>query len=80
MKTHIYITLKNGVLDPQGEAAMGSLKHLGHEGVNTLRIGKFIELDVDAASAEEATKKAEAMCEALLANTVIESYRVEVAA
>jgi phosphoribosylformylglycinamidine synthase PurS subunit len=80
MKTHIYITLKHGVLDPQGEAAMGSLKHLGHTGVHSLRIGKFIELDIDASTAEEATQKAEAMCEALLANTVIESYRVEVAA
>ena len=80
MKANIFITLKNGVLDPQGEAAMGSLKHLGHEGINGLRIGKFIELDVDASTAEEAAKKAEAMCEALLANTVIESYRVEIAA
>ena len=80
MKTHIYITLKHGVLDPQGEAAAKSLKHLGHDGIEGLRIGKFIELDVDANSADEATKKAEAMCEALLANTVIESYRVEVAA
>lgn len=80
MKAHVYITLKNGVLDPQGEAAMGSLKHLGHDSVQAVRIGKFIELDVNASSAEEATKKAQAMCEALLANTVIESYRVEVAA
>lgn len=80
MKAHIFITLKHGVLDPQGEAAMGSLKHLGYTDVQGVRIGKFIELDVNAATAEEATKKAEAMCEALLANTVIESYRVEVAA
>jgi len=75
MKARVYVMLKNGVLDPQGEAVRHALGSLGFEGVNGVRQGKVIELDL-ADGTPEATINA--MCEKLLANTVIESYRVEV--
>ena len=76
MKARVYVTLKNGVLDPQGKAIEGSLASLGFEGVHGVRQGKVFDLDLaeqDSAKAEEAVKQ---MCEKLLANTVIENYRV----
>ena len=78
MKAKVIITLKNGVLDPQGKAIEGALAGLGFTGVDNVRQGKFIELDVDAANADDARTRVEAMCEKLLSNTVIENYRVEV--
>jgi len=75
MKARVYVMLKNGVLDPQGEAVRHALGSLGFEGVNGVRQGKVIELDL-ADGTSEATINA--MCKKLLANTVIESYRVEV--
>jgi phosphoribosylformylglycinamidine synthase subunit PurS len=78
MKARVTVMLKSGVLDPQGEAVRHALGSLGFAGVSGVRQGKVIELDLaetDAAKAEAAVK---AMCEKLLANTVIESYRVEV--
>jgi phosphoribosylformylglycinamidine synthase len=69
--------LKNGVLDPQGEAVRHALGALGFEGVKGVRQGKVIELDLAEGASEEDVK---AMCEKLLANTVIESYTVEMAA
>ncbi len=78
MKAKVIITLKNGVLDPQGKAIEGALTSLGFAGVDNVRQGKFIELDVAATSADEAQATVEAMCEKLLSNTVIENYRVEV--
>lgn len=77
MKARVTVMLKSGVLDPQGEAVRHALGALGFSGVNGVRQGKVIELDLtetDAAKAETAVK---AMCDKLLANTVIESYRVE---
>jgi phosphoribosylformylglycinamidine synthase len=74
MKTRVYVTLKNGVLDPQGKAIHHALEGLGFEGVNGVRQGKLIELDL-ADSVSEAD--VEAMCRKLLANTVIENYRIE---
>jgi phosphoribosylformylglycinamidine synthase len=77
MKARVTVMLKSGVLDPQGEAVRHALGSLGFAGVNGVRQGKVIELDLaetDAANAETAVK---AMCDKLLANTVIESYRVE---
>ena len=74
MKARVHVMLKNGVLDPQGEAVRHALGALGFEGVNSVRQGKVIELDL----AEGATEAdVNAMCEKLLANTVIESYSVE---
>ena len=74
MKARVHIMLKNGVLDPQGEAVRHALGSMGFDGVNGVRQGKVIELDL-----AEGTSEADvtAMCEKLLANTVIESYTVE---
>jgi len=75
MKATVHVMLKNGVLDPQGEAVRHALGALGFDGVNGVRQGKVIELDlVDGTDEADVT----AMCEKLLANTVIESYRVEI--
>ncbi|MCF6272836.1 MAG: phosphoribosylformylglycinamidine synthase subunit PurS [Rhodobacteraceae bacterium] len=78
MKARVDITLKNGVLDPQGKAIQHALGSLGFDGVEGVRQGKVIELDLaetDPAKAEATLKD---MCEKLLANTVIEDYRIEV--
>jgi phosphoribosylformylglycinamidine synthase len=74
MKTRVYVTLKNGVLDPQGKAIHHALEGLGFTGVKDVRAGKLIELDLDEAVSDE---EVEAMCRRLLANTVIENFRVE---
>jgi phosphoribosylformylglycinamidine synthase PurS subunit len=73
----VYVTLKRGVLDPQGQAVARSLGRLGFDEVKDARIGKYIELELegDRAAAEKRLKE---MCERLLANTVIEEYRYEV--
>ncbi|MDB5689918.1 MAG: phosphoribosylformylglycinamidine synthase subunit PurS [Sphingomonas bacterium] len=74
MKTRIYVTLKGGVLDPQGKAIHHALDGLGFHGVNDVRQGKLIEMDV----ADDTTDAdLDAMCRKLLANTVIENYRIE---
>lgn len=70
--------LKDGVLDPQGQAVQAALGSLGFEGVGGVRQGKLIELDLDATDAEAARAEVKKMCEALLANTVIERYAVEI--
>ncbi|NJN05947.1 MAG: phosphoribosylformylglycinamidine synthase subunit PurS [Rhodobacteraceae bacterium] len=76
MKARVHVMLKNGVLDPQGEAVRHALGAMGFEGVTGVRQGKVIELDLaDGTSEADVT----AMCEKLLANTVIESYTVEIA-
>lgn len=74
MKMRVYVTLKNGVLDPQGKAIHHALEGLGFSGVNDVRQGKLIELDL-ADTVSEAT--VEDMCRKLLANTVIENFRIE---
>ncbi len=79
MKAKVKVTLKNGVLDPQGKAIEGALGSLGFGGVNGVRQGKYFEIDLaqtDKAKAEAAVK---AMCEKLIANTVIENYQIELA-
>ncbi len=78
MKARVTVMLKNGVLDPQGEAIRHALGSLGFQGVNGVRQGKVIELDLAATDATEAEAEVRAMCDKLLANTVIESYRVEI--
>lgn len=79
MKARVHVTLKPGVLDPQGEAVRHALGSLGFAGVGEVRIGKVIELDLAETDPEAARAQIGAMCEKLLANTVIESYRVELA-
>ncbi len=77
MKTRVYITLKNGVLDPQGKAIHHALEGLGFGGVRDVRAGKLIELDLEEGVSEA---DVEAMCRKLLANTVIENFRIETGA
>lgn len=77
MKARVVVTLKKSVLDPQGLAVSRALGTLGFSEVNDVRLGKIIELDLDAKDAAEARRRVEQMCEKLLANTVIEEYRVE---
>ena len=79
MKATVHITLKNGVLDPQGKAIEHALKTLGFDCVAGARQGKYIELDLDESDPARAAAQVNAMCEKLLANTVIENYQVEIA-
>ncbi|HJT40518.1 MAG TPA: phosphoribosylformylglycinamidine synthase subunit PurS [Sphingobium sp.] len=74
MKARIFVTLKGGVLDPQGRAIHHALEGLGFSGVNDVRAGKLIELDLAEGTSDE---DLDAMCRKLLANTVIENYRIE---
>ena len=79
MKATIKITLKDGVLDPQGKAIEGALAALKFTGVDNVRQGKYIELDLAETDKAKAKTQLDAMCEKLLANTVIEDYEVELA-
>ena len=76
MKARIFVTLKDGVLDPQGQAIQGALGALGFSGVEAVRQGKVF--DIELADGRDADARLRAMCEKLLANTVIENYRVEI--
>jgi phosphoribosylformylglycinamidine synthase PurS subunit len=78
MKARVTVMLKSGVLDPQGEAVKHALGTLGFSGVNGVRQGKVIELDLAGTDRVASEAEVKAMCEKLLANTVIESYRVEI--
>jgi phosphoribosylformylglycinamidine synthase PurS subunit len=78
MKATVHVTLKNGVLDPQGKAVEHALGTLGFNGIQSARIGKYIELDLAETNADKAETQVTEMCEKLLANTVIENFRVEV--
>ena len=77
MKARVHITLKNGVLDPQGRAIAHALDGLGFSGVKDVRQGKYIELDLADTDRGQAKSKVEAMCAKLLANTVIENYAID---
>ena len=77
MKARIHITLKPGVLDPQGKAIENALNHLGFNGIENVRQGKLIELDLQETDQTRARTEVDAMCKRLLANTVIESWRIE---
>ena len=78
MKARVHIMLKTGVLDPQGEAVRHALGSLGFEGVGSVRQGKVIELELSETDTAKAEAEVARMCEALLANTVIERYDVEI--
>lgn len=80
MKAKITITLKNGVLDPQGKAIEGALSGLGFEGASNVRQGKVIELKLDETDEAAARAKTEEMCKKLLANPVMENYAIEILA
>lgn len=77
MTARIWVTLKPGVLDPQGKAIAGALDSLGFSGVEEVRQGKYLEVKLDARDEAQARRDVERMCEELLANTVIETYRFE---
>jgi phosphoribosylformylglycinamidine synthase PurS subunit len=77
MKARVTVTLKTGVLDPQGQAITGSLKSLGFDGVASVRQGKIFDLELGDADPADARMALAAMCEKLLANTVIENYAIE---
>ncbi len=78
MKARVHITLKEGVLDPQGKAIANALRGLGFTNVGEVRQGKYVELDIAETEAEKARSSVEAMCAKLLANTVIENYQIEI--
>ncbi len=78
MKARIHITLKPGVLDPQGKAIQHALAGFGFNGVDDVRQGKYIEIDLKETDAARARAQLDEMCKKLLANTVIENYAIEV--
>ena len=78
MKAHVHITLKKGVLDPQGKAIENALKTLGFNQVKNVRQGKFIEIELDEKDPTKAEKQVAIMSEKLLANTVIEDYQIDI--
>ncbi len=79
MKARVHVTLKDGVLDPQGRAIAQALGRLGFEGVTGVRQGKYIEIDLAETDAAKARAAVEEMCGRLLANTVIETYAIDLA-
>ena len=78
MLAKIYVTLKNGVLDPQGKAVQHSLESLGYREIKDVRLGKYMEVQIDNMNRDEAQARVREMCEKLLANPVIEDYRFEI--
>ena len=76
-EAYVNVMLKPGIADPQGQTIERALPALGYEGVTGVRVGKLIELSVEAGDPTEAERKVSEMCERLLANTVIESYEVK---
>ena len=78
MKARVTVTLKNGVLDPQGKAIEGALKSLGVSGIASVRQGKVFDIEIDGSDKQNAESALKAAAEKLLANTVIENYRIEV--
>lgn len=74
----VHVVLKPIVNDPQGEAILGGLRSLGFDGVTHVRAGKYMEVHLEASDAEEAERQLDEMCHRLLANPVIEDYRVEI--
>jgi len=78
MKARVHITLKDGVLDPQGKAIANALANLGFDGVDGVRQGKYIELDLADGDRDTAQAVVTEMCEKLLANTIIENYAIDI--
>jgi len=78
MKAKIHVTLKGGVLDVQGKAVAAGLAGLGFGGIGDVRVGRYVEIELGAESKSAAEKSVKDMCEKLLANTVIENYRIEI--
>lgn len=79
-QAQIYVTLRPSVLDPAGTAVQAGLKHMGYDNVEQIRIGKYIEVKMQAADESEARQQLDVMCDQLLSNPVIENYRFELMA
>ncbi|MGV6904841.1 MULTISPECIES: phosphoribosylformylglycinamidine synthase subunit PurS [unclassified Brucella] len=79
IKARVTVTLKNGVIDPQGKAIVGALGSLGFDGVSSVRQGKVFDLELEGSDKAKAEADLKAMCEKLLANTVIEDYSIAIA-
>ncbi len=79
MLARVYITLKPGVLDPEGETIGASLRRLGFEQIEGVRVGKYLEIETGADDETGMRQRVEEMCDALLANPVLENYRIEIA-
>ncbi|MBA5867159.1 MAG: phosphoribosylformylglycinamidine synthase subunit PurS [Nitrospira sp. CR1.3] len=77
MKAKVHVTLKQGILDPQGKAIEHALDSLGFKNAANVRVGKYMELDIDEKDRAKAEAEVKKMCEKLLANTIIEEYRYE---
>ncbi len=77
MRARVYVTLKSGILDPQGQDLEKTLGRLGFDEVQGVRRGKFVEIEINETSRDRALSRLDAMCSKLIANTVIEDYRVE---
>jgi phosphoribosylformylglycinamidine synthase len=77
LKAKIHVTLKQGILDPQGKAIEHALESLGFKNAENVRVGKYMELDLKESDKEKAQQAVKSMCEKLLANTIIEEYRYE---
>ncbi len=77
-KVKVFITLKEGILDPQGQTVAKALENLGYQGVQDVRIGKYIVIEMDEEKEEEIEKQVKSMCDRLLANPVIEDYFFEI--
>jgi len=78
LQARVYVTLKSGVLDPQGKAVKNALNSLGFEGLSDVRVGKYFEIKLNDISREIAFNRLKEMCEKLLANPVIENYKIEI--
>jgi phosphoribosylformylglycinamidine synthase PurS subunit len=78
VKARVYVTLKQGVLDPQGQAVGSTLSRLGYQEVVDVRIGKYVEIELEGGDPARARERVEEMCRRLVANTVIENFRVEI--
>jgi len=78
IRARIIVTLKNGVLDPQGKAIEGSLSSLGFEGVHSVRQGKVFDVEIEGSDRSQAQAQLKSMCEKLLANTVIENFEIQI--
>ena len=78
MKARVYITLKPGLLDPQGKTIKSALESLGFRGIQDVRMGKYLEIRLNHGRAASAKRDVERMCQKLLANPVVETYRVEI--
>lgn len=77
MKARVYVTLKPGILDPQGQAVNRTLEKMGYESVQGVRIGKYVEIELDHDNEAKAKEEVTRMCKELIANMVIEDYRIE---